>query len=106
MKNFTPKLKFGLRYLKEIICMVGYLTKYNKHWDEHVNRCINEGVVDWVDEYTISFMIDGARCDLWIGNPFYSYAHPRSHYPLWARSEYRPSIATMFKLDKLIKEIR
>ena len=46
MKNFTPKLKFGLRYLKEIICLVGYLTKYNKHWDEHVNRCMTEGGAD------------------------------------------------------------
>lgn len=91
-------------YLSVLIntwCGLLFQQKFNKKWDTELNTLMDNNWQSAVlmGEYTIKFN----SVEVWVRNRYYSYGHNYSH---GRSSEYRPSIKTMVKLNRLVEYLK
>lgn len=96
------KITGYLSVLIDTWCGLLFRRKFNKKWDTELNALMDN---NWqsavlVGEYTIKFNSVG----VWVQNRYYSYGHKYSRGR--RSSEYRPSIKTMVKLNKLVEYLK
>lgn len=81
-----------------------YQKRYNRWWDEELNRLIDADPNPEIGEFTATFMVGGKKFEVWIANRYYSYGYIRRIDDRYApnKLEKRPSFKTMCRLAKLV----
>lgn len=80
-----------------------YQLKYNKEWDEALNILLDKHSKHAVLEtHTITL----GEYEVWVSNKWYCYGNLHRAKGLFIDSNYRPSIFTMQRLDRLVSSIK
>lgn len=82
-----------------------YQMKYNKAWDEKLNQLLDSHSQEAkLGSHTITLGV----WDVWTSNKWFAYGNAwrLNDRPLSSGLEFRPSIKTMRRLDKLVQEIK
>ena len=85
--------------------------RYNPTWDEKLNELLDSNDIKdmELDRWTLTI----ANAEIWIGNEYYSYGHlyrvklkSHSYFTSQGVVEERPKVSTMYRLDKVVKELK
>lgn len=82
-----------------------YQRPFSEKWDKELNHIMENGTIVYVDNYTISYLIDGNTVEIWAENKWYCFAHIYrvNGKGVNRRNQYRPRIDTMHKFWNVYK---
>ncbi|PAX78143.1 hypothetical protein [Citrobacter sp. TSA-1] len=102
------KLKYSVALMGHIIRAATefYYRPFSKTWDAYLQRILNEGVLESVDDNTAIFLHNGDVHEIWILNRWFAYGNQCS-----LNGQYidpvvgpHPGFRTMYRLYQAIQE--
>jgi hypothetical protein len=101
--------------LKYLVALTGHIIRtatgfyyrpFSRTWDAHLQRVLNEGVLESVGDNTVIFLHNGDVHEIWVGHKWFAYGNQFALNGQYVDPVIgsRPRFRTMYRLHQKVQE--